>query len=73
MIYIILFGILMIMAIFESYIAKGPKFFLRAVAFLILVFVAGTRYETGGDWNVVRSIIQEELVDKGIIVEVWKL
>ena len=27
----------------------------------------------GGDWNVVRSIIQEELVDKGIIVEVWKL
>lgn len=27
----------------------------------------------GGDWNIVRAIIQEELVDHGIIVEVWKL
>lgn len=27
----------------------------------------------GGDWNIVRAIVQEELVDHGIIVEVWKL
>lgn len=27
----------------------------------------------GGDWNIVRRIIQEELVDHGIIVEIWKL
>lgn len=27
----------------------------------------------GGDWNIVRRIIQEELVDYGIVVEIWKL
>lgn len=26
----------------------------------------------GGDWNVVRSIIQEELLDHNVIVEIWK-
>ena len=26
----------------------------------------------GGNWTVVQSIIQEELVDHGIIVEIWK-
>jgi hypothetical protein len=51
----------MVMAIFESYLAKGPKFFLRAVAFLILVFVAGTRYETGGDWNVYTTLFKMAL------------
>ena len=27
----------------------------------------------GGDWNIVRAIIQKELVEHSIIVEIWKL
>jgi len=27
----------------------------------------------GGDWSIVSRIIQEELVDKGIPVEIWRL
>lgn len=27
----------------------------------------------GGDWSIVLSIIQEELVDRGIPVEIWRL
>ena len=26
----------------------------------------------GGDWNIVKSIIQEELLDYDVIVEIWK-
>ena len=46
------------MALLESYLTKGSKLFLRIVAFLLLVFLAGTRYETGGDWNVYTSLYE---------------
>lgn len=61
MIYIIVFGILTIMALLESYLTLGSKRVLRAIAFCVLVFVAGTRYETGGDWNVYTELFENAI------------
>ena len=62
MIYIAIFLILLIFAIAETQLNERSKWVLQTIAWLVLVFVAGTRYETGGDWDVYTYIFEEEVV-----------
>lgn len=51
MFYLIIFVILLVMSVLEiSKVDKGSHRILIQLSWLILVVVAGTRYETGADW-----------------------
>lgn len=62
MIYIAIFLILFAFAVAETRLNGRSKMVLQTIAWLVLVFVAGTRYETGGDWDVYTYIFEEEVV-----------
>lgn len=52
MIYALVFILLLLLSMLESNVGKRCKWLLQSVAYILLVMVAGTRYETGGDWQV---------------------
>ena len=60
MFYLIIFCILLFFSILEvSNIDNGSKRILIIFTSLILILVAGLRYETGGDWNIYENIFHK--------------
>ena len=58
MTYIIVFIVLLLFSVAEHQVSGGWRRAMQAVAYVLLVVIAGLRYETGGDWDVYTHLFE---------------